>query len=98
MCEFRIGAWWMGYCACERRFEVTKNRKPIFILHYFEGSSCLLVAKSTISNTLLVTNSNLLITKSVKLFYVLIAAQGIMENAHSQEVFSQVLTLDDLFD
>lgn len=38
------------------------------------------------------------ITKTKKqIFYVLIAAQGIVENAHSQAVFSQVLGLDDLF-
>lgn len=37
-------------------------------------------------------------TKTKKqIFYVLIAAQGIVENAHSQAIFSQVLTLDDLF-
>lgn len=37
-------------------------------------------------------------TKSKKqLFYVLIAANGIIKNAHSDAIFSQVLTLDDLF-
>ncbi len=38
------------------------------------------------------------ITKTKKqIFYVLIAAQGVIANAHSQEIFGQVLTLDDLF-
>ncbi|MGB0930860.1 MAG: AAA family ATPase [Chitinophagales bacterium] len=38
------------------------------------------------------------ITKTKKqIFYVLIAAQGVVENGHSQAVFSQVLGLDDLF-
>lgn len=38
------------------------------------------------------------VTKTKKqIFYVLIAAQGVVPNAHSQAIFPQILTLDDLF-
>ena len=38
------------------------------------------------------------VTKTKKqIFYVLISAQGITPNAHSAAVFTQTLTLDDLF-
>jgi len=38
------------------------------------------------------------VTKTKKqIFYVLIAAQGIVPNAHSAAIFTQTLTLDDLF-
>lgn len=38
------------------------------------------------------------LTKTKKqIFYVLIAAQGVVTNAHSTSIFSQTLTLDDLF-
>ena len=38
------------------------------------------------------------VTKTKKqIFYVLIAANGVTPNAHSQSIFTQVLTIDDLF-
>ena len=38
------------------------------------------------------------VTKTAKqIFFVLIAAQGLLANAHSRSIFANILTLDDLF-
>ncbi|MFK7936837.1 MAG: ATP-binding protein [Saprospiraceae bacterium] len=67
-------------------FEIKFYRDPFVLSKDYAAQ---LRRKRTIFSKITRTNK--------QIFFVLIAAQGVLENTYSSEIFTQVLTLDDLF-